>query len=100
MQVGHGELYGIDTEIETNGWLWDSKCNVTETIYINVYALFEKYRKTIHPKINTFLVQTAGYTDSILPESIYRGAIMSGWTGNEVLYAKEYIKLWDEIDSK
>jgi hypothetical protein len=44
------------------------------------------------------MVQTAGYNDSILPETTYRGAILAGWTGNEVVYAKEMVALWDEIE--
>lgn len=97
MQVGHGGLYGDDIEIKKGGW----SCNYGQREsqhYINILSLFEHYRKTINYKMNTFMVQTAGYVDSILPETTYRGAIMSGWTGNEVIYAKEYTKLWDELE--
>jgi hypothetical protein len=96
MQVGHGGLYGNDPEIMKGGWDW--KKSYGQNIFINIHTLFDTYRKNIHPKINAFMVQTAGYTDTILPESIYRGAIMAGWTGNEVIYAKEYTKLWDEME--
>ena len=96
MQVGHGGLYGNDPEIVKGGWNW--KKSYGQNIFINIHTLFDTYRKNIHPKINAFMVQTAGYTDTILPESIYRGAIMAGWTGNEVIYAKEYTKLWDEME--
>ena len=45
------------------------------------------------------MIQTAGYDNTILPESTYRGAILAGWTGNEVVYAKELSKLWDELEN-
>ena len=61
--------------------------------------MLENYRKTINKKLNTFMIQTAGYNDSILPQSTYRGAILSGWTGNEVVYADQIIKLWDQIEN-
>ncbi len=46
------------------------------------------------------MVQTAGYDDSVLPQSTYRGAIMSGWTGNEVVYAKNILDIWDKRESE
>ena len=46
------------------------------------------------------MVQTAGYDDSILPQSTYRGAILTGWTGNEVLYAFNILAIWDSQDNK
>lgn len=98
MQVGHGELFGNDVEITNGDWNWGCKYAGTESTYIDVHKLVTEYRKTINPRLNTFMVQTAGYIDSALPESTYRGAILSGWTGNEVKYAKEITRLWDEIE--
>lgn len=97
MQAGHGGLYGSDTKIKENDWLWNGKNS--SHLYINVPKLVENYRKTINKKLNTFMIQTAGYNDSILPQSTYRGAILSGWTGNEVVYADQIIKLWDQIEN-
>ena len=98
MQVGHGGLYGNDADIRNNGFLWCDECT-NSTFYIDIHKCVEKYRKEINPKLNTYMVQTAGYDNTILPESTYRGAILSGWTGNEVVYAKQLSKLWDEIES-
>ena len=97
MQAGHGGLYGSDTKIKENDWLWNGK--KSGYLYINVPKLLENYRKNINKKLNTFMIQTAGYNDSILPQSTYRGAILSGWTGNEVVYADQIIKLWDQIEN-
>ena len=96
MQVGHGGLYGNDPEIQTQGFAW--KLASSNTIYVDVHKCITKYRREINPKLNTFMVQTAGYIDTILPESTYRGAILSGWTGNEVVYANEITKLWCELE--
>lgn len=95
MQAGHGELYGIE-DGELNNWMWDNDDKDKKTPYIDVLQLLCEYRKKINPELNTFMIQTAGYNDSILPENIYRGAIFSGWTGNEVIYANEMIKLWEK----
>ena len=62
--------------------------------------LIDKYRKTVNPKVNVFCVQTAGYSNALIPEYIYRGAVLYGWTGKESLFASEIIKRWDEIESR
>ena len=98
MQVGHGGLYGKDLDIINKGCLWGNKCS-NSTLYIDIHKCIEKYRMQINPKINTYMIQTAGYDNTILPESTYRGAILAGWTGNEVVYAKELSKLWDELEN-
>lgn len=98
MQVGHGGLYGKDLDIINQGYLWDKKCT-NSTLYIDIHKCVDKYRMEINPKLNTYMVQTAGYDNTILPETTYRGAILSGWTGNEVVYANQLCKLWDELES-
>ena len=97
MQVGHGGLYGNDPDIKEQDFAWSSLRS--SHTYIDIHKCVDKYRMEINPKLNTYMVQTAGYDNSILPESTYRGAILSGWTGNEVVYAKELCRLWDEIES-
>ena len=42
----------------------------------------------------------AGYDNKVLPTMCYRTALLTGWTGKEVLFAKEYIDQWDEIENK
>lgn len=88
MQAGHGGLFGTNEreykEYATN----DGR-------YIDVVALVNKYRAEVNPEVNVFTVQTAGYDNSVLPETAYRTAILSGWTGREVVYAKEMIDIWN-----
>ena len=97
MQVGHGGLYGNDYAIQEQGF----NCDVSShcLLYIDIHKCINKYRSEINPKLNTYMVQTAGYDNTILPESTYRGAILAGWTGNEVVYAKNLCRLWDEIEN-
>jgi hypothetical protein len=89
MQAGHGGLYGDHKEY---------KEYIVNDNYIDVLKLVEKYRNVVNPKVNLFTVQVAGYDNNVLPEHIYRGAVLSGWTGNEVKYANYLIKLWDQED--
>lgn len=98
MQVGHGGLYGRDIDIMNKGFVW-SKSRYNDLLYLDIHKCINKYRMDINPKINTYMVQTAGYNNTILPETTYRGAILTGWTGNEVVYAKHLCKLWDEMEN-
>lgn len=94
MQAGHGGLFGIDPSqykdfiVEGGGR------------YIDVLSLVSKYRKEVNPKVNLFSVQVAGYDNSLLPENLYRGAILAGWTGKEPVFAKAIINTWDEIEAQ
>ena len=98
MQAGHGGLYGNDPELEKCGFrISKGSCNRIE--YIDLLKLLKDYRKRINPRLSCFTIQIAGYNDSIMPENLYRGAILAGWTGREVLYADKVLKLWDEVDA-
>lgn len=94
MQAGHGELYGCDPADYKN------YCHKKGNRYIDVLALVEKYRVTVNSKVNVFSVQVAGYNNSVLPENLYRGAILAGWTGRESQYAKAIIDAWDQAEAK
>lgn len=93
MQAGHGGLYGIGNSYVINGE--DYSIN---SRYIDVLKLIDKYRKEVNPKLNVFSVQTAGYNNTIIPETLYRGAVLSGWTGKEAVFADKLIKTWDSIE--
>lgn len=94
MQAGHGNLYG------TNKNDYKEFAHKKSNQYIDVLALVDKYRKTVNPKVNVFSVQVAGYDNAVLPENLYRGAILAGWTGKEPVYAKAIIDAWDSIENK
>ena len=94
MQAGHGNLYG------ENHNDYKEFAHKNSNRYIDVLALVDKYRKTVNPKVNVFSVQVAGYDNAALPENLYRGAILSGWTGKEPLFAKAIIDTWNEIEKQ
>lgn len=97
MQAGHGQLYGCDPQMGKQ-YEWNKFNSYSRNKYIDVMSLINDYRKSLNPKINVFMVQTAGYNDAIIPQTTYRGAILAGWTGNEVVYADKLVNLWDEVE--
>ena len=94
MQAGHGGLYGIDPEdyavigARIKGW------------FIDVNMLVRRYREQVNPKVNVFMIQTAGYTNALVPEYGYRTAILTGWTGKELVFADALNRTWDELESR
>jgi hypothetical protein len=93
MQAGHGGLFGTNAS-EYKEFMYGGSRN------IDVLKLVEKYRKVVNPKVNIFTVQTAGYNNSVVPENLYRGAVLGGWTGKESSYAKALIDAWDQVETK
>lgn len=88
-QAGQGGLYGINPQ-EYRKYAYKERAS-----HIDVLALLLEYRK-INKDVNVFSVQTAGYKNSVLPKNIHRGALLYGWTGKEVIYAKTIIDLWNK----
>lgn len=106
MQAGHGGLYGTDAQLREysrlgfackSGNSFFDSCKVTQ---INVFALVQEYRKKVNPKVNVFMIQTAGYDNVLIPEYAYRTNIMYGWTGKEALFAQAMIEQWDNIENR
>ena len=91
MQAGHGGLYGINPR---------DYAKYAHGTYIDVNKLIREYRRTVNPKVNIFMVQTAGYTNVLVPETGYRQAILTGWTGKDIAYAKAVIDIWNEKENK
>lgn len=96
MQAGHGGLFGVD-EREYKDYIYEDK---SYGRYIDVLKLVQKYRKAVNPKVNIFTVQTAGYNNSVVPETLYRGAVLGGWTGKESTYAKALTEAWDQVETE
>jgi hypothetical protein len=93
MQAGTGGLYG-ERSSDYEDYKWD------DGRHIDVLKLVHDYRRKVNPKVNVFSVQVAGYDNSVLPGSLYRGAILTGWTGRESSYAQAIIETWDEIEKR
>jgi len=95
MQAGHGGLYGHSNTVGLSPYGF----NGIGSTHVDVLAMVQEYRRSVNPKVNVFTVQVAGYNNSVLPENLYRGAILAGWTGKETLFAKAIIDSWDSIES-
>jgi len=89
MQAGHGGLYGKNSK--------DYRKYCLGTRYIDVPLLIHDYRAKVNPKVNVFLVQTAGYEDTLLPEYYDRTYIIGGWSGNILKFAKRMIDTADQF---
>ena len=96
MQAGHGGLYGHGDTVGSSTYGHRGK----GSIHVDVLAMVQEYRRTVNPKVNVFSVQVAGYDNSVLPENLYRGAILAGWTGKEPIFANAIIEAWDSIENK
>lgn len=73
MQAGHGGLYGSNSR-EYRDYIWSKSGQ-----YIDVPKLIKTYREKVNPKVMVFLVQVAGYSDTIVPEYYDRTYILGGW---------------------
>lgn len=98
MQAGHAGLYGKGSSYVVDGENYATGEGYTK--YIDVLKLINKYRATVNPHVNVFSVQTAGYDNILIPEYLYRGALLYGWTGKESLFANELINQWNAIENK
>ena len=96
MQAGYSGLYGIDRNAPVKFVEGYGKKYLGSTNYINVVQMLEIYRQNVYADVNVFTVQTAGYDNSVLPKTLYRTAILYGWTGKEAVYADRMITLWNE----
>lgn len=70
MQAGHGGLYGTSGY---DDYRWSGTRN------IDVPKLISKYRKSVNPDVMVYLVQMAGYQDTIVPEYYDKTYILGGW---------------------
>jgi len=96
MQAGTGGLYVDGTNTPK---LKQMGAAVNDGAHVDVLKLVQIYRERVNPKVNVFSVQVAGYDNTVLPDILYRGAILSGWTGKEAKLAYEMSTLWDEIEN-
>ena len=92
MQAGHGGLYGTNYSAYSDfAWMGDGR-------YIDVAKLVKTYRNQVNPKVNVFLVQIAGYGDTLLPEYYDRTYILGGWSPSILKFAKRMTETLDTFD--
>jgi hypothetical protein len=89
MQAGHGGLYGVGDRRSPHPYpLWPGS-----SMHIDVPALVRRYRKEVNPNVFVYLVQIAGYRDTLFPESYNRTFILGGWSESILRYASEMTKV-------
>ncbi|RYX99884.1 TROVE domain-containing protein [bacterium] len=82
MQAGHGGLYGTNPN-EYKDYQWNKTNN------IDVPKLINQYRKMVNPDVMVYLVQVAGYQDTIVPEFYNKTFILGGWGEGLLKFADE-----------
>ncbi len=87
MQAGHGGLYGTNPE-EYAEYAW-----VSNQRNIDVPSLIAAYRQKVNPNVMVFLVQVAGYRDTIIPEFYDKTYILGGWSDSVLKFADAMIQL-------
>lgn len=91
MQAGHGGLFGIDPK-QYAGFTWGRGGR-----HIDVAKLINEYRAKVNPNVNVFLVQVAGYQDTIVPEFYRKTYILGGWGEGVLRFAAEMTGLVNQI---
>lgn len=87
MQAGHGGLYGTNPKAYRDyGWGNDGR-------FIDVAKLVQTYRKRVNPNVKVFLVQIAGYKDTLIPEIYDRTYILGGWGEGLLRFAAKMEKI-------
>ncbi len=84
MQAGHGGLYGTDPHAYRD-FIWQGRGDR----YIDVPKLVAEYRRRVNPDVLVFLVQCAGYQDTIIPEFYDKTYILGGWSEGVLRFAAQ-----------
>lgn len=88
MQAGHGGLYGRGGYPDFT-WMGSRGHHA----HVDVPKLIQRYRKTVNPRVNVFLVQIAGYEDTLVPEYYDRTFILGGWSDGLLRFARRMLDL-------
>jgi hypothetical protein len=88
MQAGHGGLYGRNVS-EYSEYIFPNANSYGSERYIDVPKLVNKYRKDVNPNVMVYLVQIAGYKDTLVPEFYDRTYILGGWSDKLLHFANE-----------
>lgn len=88
MQAGHGGLYGTSSA-DYEQYVWQG---ARYERYIDVAKLIRTYHEKVNPDCIFFLVQVAGYGDTLVPEYYRNCYILGGWGGGLLPFAAEIVK--------
>lgn len=81
MQAGHGGLYGVN-EQSYKDYIFPNTRN-----YIDVAKLIQTYREKVNPNVFVYLVQVAGYNDTLVPSFFDKTYILGGWSDKLLKFA-------------
>lgn len=93
MQAGHGGLYGLSHTVASE-YLWPNR-RYGGHPYVDVPKLIQRYRVQVNPHVMVYLVQVAGYEDTIAPETYERTAIIGGWSTELLRYAARFADVFN-----
>ena len=94
MQAGHGGLFGTKPD-EYRDFIWSKGGH-----YIDVPKLIAAYRAQVNPKVMVYLVQVAGYADTLVPEHCDRTFILGGWGEGLLRFAAQMSSLYEAANEK
>ncbi len=83
MQAGHGGLYGDESQYRDYRW----NGNGGTTHCIDVAKLIKEYRKKVNKDVHIYLVQIAGYPDTLVPEYYDKTYVLGGWGSGLLKFA-------------
>lgn len=94
LQCGHGKLYAAGVKID-NKYIVDI-ARYGGYKYLNVPSIISEYRKNVNPNCMVYLIQTAGYTDTIMPEFFDKTFIIGGWSQGIINFAHEMENIFNQ----
>jgi hypothetical protein len=92
MQAGHGELFCREQYKPSKEFTWKDRGSYGRS-YVDVPALIAAYRKEVNPNVQVYLVQMAGYSDTIVPEIYDKTYILGGWSTGILSFAHKVSSL-------
>jgi len=95
MQAGHGGLYGCGATV-AKADQWGSSRSSCYSRYIHVPRMLNRYRTEVNPNVLVYLVQIAGYQDTIVPEWYDRTFILGGWGPGIYRFAAEMAGMYGQ----
>lgn len=96
MQAGHGGLFGTDKK-QYRDYVWEGG-ERSGMAYIDVPKLIQTYRHKVNPNVMVYLMQVAGYSDTIMPEFYDRTFILGGWGEGLLRFASQMTELYSKRD--
>lgn len=88
MQAGRGELFASGSIPSEYQWTYGMH-GYGGSDYYDVPKLIKEYRDKVNADVFVYLVQIAGYQDTLVPEFYDRSFILGGWGPGLLGFAKE-----------